>query len=145
MDTLERIRQLYQDYVAEIKSLEANRKLADGLLGIGRGPADHPCNDRFAGSLEAELKKFADQPPAPGETKAVLELIYQTPLEHQSLKTAYWMLLAVQGLTLELIPALSAEEAEALWRWYSEAYPRWDRLPVQNQVLKKLNVARKKG
>ena len=145
MDTLERIRQLYQDYVAEIKRLEANRKPGEGLLGIGKGPADDPCNDRFAEELETELSTFGSQSPDPEHVCAVLEMMYRFPLEYRELKTAYWMLLAVQGPTLELIPALSAGEAEALWHWYGEAYPRWDRLPVQKQVLKRLNAARKKG
>ena len=45
---------------------------------------------------------------------------------------------AVQGLTLQAVGALRPEDAQALYLWYQKAYPRRERLPVQNQVLEAL-------
>ena len=52
--------------------------------------------------------------------------------------SVYWMLLAVHGLTQPLIARLRPEDAQAMYLWYQKAYPRRERLPVQNQVLEAL-------
>lgn len=140
MEALEQVRQLYEDYLTEIQQLEANRKPGEGLLGIGKGPADHPCNDRFVSELETALGELARQPD-PGQIRPVLEYMYAIPLDYRELKTAYWMLMAVHGMTPELAGRLTAPEAQTLWAWYQEHYPPRDRLPAQKQVLKALKQA----
>lgn len=143
MEALLRIQHLYTEYLTQVYQLEQNRGMGDGLLGMGKGPADDPCHDRFAELLEAELQAFSAHIPSPEEVRSVLEYIYRIPLEHRKLRTAYWMLLAVHGLTLSLIDQLSSSAAEELWFWYGKEYPRWDRLPVQKRVLSALNRVRK--
>lgn len=140
MEALEQVRQLYEDYLTAIQQLEANRKIGEGLLGFGKGPADHPCNDRFVSGLETALGELARQPDG-GQILPVLEYIYEFPLDHREVKTAYWMMLAVHGLTPELAGRLTAPEARTLEAWYQEHYPSRDRLPVQEQVVKALKRA----
>ena len=50
------------------------------------------------------------------------------------------MLLAVHGLTAPLIDRLSPEDAQALCKAYSGRYKRWERLPNQVELLKKLKA-----
>ena len=140
MEPLEQVRQIYEDYLTEIRQLEANRKPGEGLLGIGKGPADHPCNDQFVSALETALGELARQPD-PRQIPPVLRYMYEIPLGYRELKTAYWMLLAVHGLTLESVGRLQPPEAEAIRDWYAEHYPPRDRLPAQKQVLKALKHA----
>ena len=45
------------------------------------------------------------------------------------------MLIAVQGLTLDLIPKLSEEDARELATEYGGLYKRRERLPVQKRIL----------
>ena len=53
---------------------------------------------------------------------------------------AQWMLRAVERHSVALIPLLHAADAAALEKEYAARYPRWDRLPVQKEVLKALKL-----
>ena len=137
------VRAIYEEYLEAAAEAEVERKPGDGLLGIGKGPADSPCHTRFAGALEAKLNAFAVSVPESAAIAAVLDYIYGVAPKYEDLKSAYWMLLAVHGLTLPLIPRLSPADAARLRARYAETYPRWKRLPVQNQVLAALKSAAK--
>ena len=50
------------------------------------------------------------------------------------------MLLAVHGLTGDLTERLSPEDAKALYDAYTGRYKRWERLPNQIELLKKLKA-----
>ena len=130
-----RIRALYEAYVDQVETLERNRKFGEGIFGLKGGPADDPCHDRFAADLEALIGEFAQGDPAPAEIRTALEYMYSVPLAHRDSKTAYWMLLAVHGLTLGLAERLPREESAPLRARYAKDYPRWERLPVQKKVL----------
>ena len=138
MDKLQEVQELYRSYIVKAEELERSRKFSDGLFGIGAKPADDPCHTRFAEDLEQLLNRQAGEVFLPGEAAAVLEYIWFLPLEYREPASIYWMLLAVHGLTEPLIGALSPEERAALAQKYGKAYPRWDRLPVQKNILKEL-------
>ena len=135
---LARLEALYQNYLQTVQELEKNRRIGDGLFGLRPGPADDPCHDRFAADLDALLKDFAAASPDSEGCAAVLRYLFTAPEAWRDLKSAYWMLIAVQGLGAGLIEGLSAADAGALERLYAERYPRRERLPVQTQILKKL-------
>lgn len=137
-----RIRALYETYLDTVEMLERNRKPGDGIFGLKGGPADDPCHDRFADDLEAAIADFSAQEPSSEEIRGVLEYMYDLPSSHRDSKTAYWMLIAVHGLTPPLIGGLSAADAAALCERYGSEYRRWERLPVQKQVL---NVLKKQA
>ena len=69
------------------------------------------------------------------EARTTLQAQIQAYPDGDMAKDAYWMLLAVHGLSLPLIGRLSAPDADGLYRSYAKAYRRWERLPVQEQVL----------
>lgn len=143
MTGLEKIRRLYQDYLTEVERLERERKPGEGLLGMGGGPADNPCHDRFAQDLETELRALSEAHLPPDQVRAVLEYVYHVPLEHRDSKTAYWMLAAVHSLTLDLAGQLAPADAKSLRSQYTRDYPRWERLPAQKRVLSALDAAQK--
>ena len=70
-----------------------------------------------------------------------MEAVFDAPRKHPEPKSAYWMLVAVQGLTRVLIPGLSKEDAAALAARYAEDYPRRERLPAQDELLTLLQTA----
>lgn len=133
-----RLEALYNNYIDTVRELEKNRKPGDGLLGLRPGPKDDPCHDNFAADLERLLKDFLDSSPDSGECTAVLRYMITAPEPWQELTSAYWMLIAVQGFGTDLIGYLDPADAKALAELYSAHYPRWDRLPVQNKLLKGL-------
>ena len=135
------IRKMYDDYFEKALAAERNRKPTDGMFGIGKKPGDDPCHTEFAAELEAALNEYAAEKPASADVRALLAFMYSVPKSHEEPKSVYWMLLAVQGLTLPLIPLLSPEDVAVLKKGYAAQYRRWERLPVQQQVLKALGQA----
>ena len=132
------IRPLYEDYIGTVERLERDRKPGEGLLGLKGGPADHPCHEQFAADLAAAVRGFAARGPAPAEAAETLSYMFRVPLEHPEPRSAYWMLIAVQGLALELTEYLTPADAGLLAEEYGRAFPRRERLPVQKKVLSAL-------
>ena len=137
---LETIQRLYEDYLQKTEELERQRKPGDGLLGMGGGPDQDVCHDKFAEELTAVMQELAQFPVPSGDLHEILEYMYGVPLRHRDNSLAYWMLLAVQGLTAQLISHLEPRDASELLGWYRAAYPRFERLPVQKKVLSALKA-----
>lgn len=139
MTSLQAIQQLYADYLEKTAQLKRQRHLGEGLLGIGGGSTQDPCHDQFVADLKSALSRVTDTRLASNELKEILEYIYWTPLDNRDNQMAYWMLLAVQGLTVTLISGLERRDAAELWNRYQDSYPRPERLPTQKQVLNALH------
>ena len=139
------IRYLYETYIDTVENLTRKRKPGEGLLGLKGGPADDPCHDRFVDALSEAVRDFAAQEPTSAECTAVLTYMYSAPLLHREPRSAFWMLLAVQGLSLDLIKELEPTDAASLRASYEKAYPRRKRLPVQEKVLAALKAASRNG
>lgn len=136
-EALARLQGLTEDYRATVAALEAKRRPGDGLLGLKGGPEDDPCHERFAAEVEGLLKE-STAASSSGEAAAILAYLLETPDKLRDSKSAYWMLIAVQGFGMDLIDRLNAADAKALLERFTARYPRWERLPVQDQLLKKL-------
>ena len=139
---LARMDRLLEDYLSAAAQQERNRKPGE-LFGLKFGPADDPLHERFARDMAALLSDFAAGRPASAQLRAALEKLFGAAKENPEPRSAHWMLVAVQGLSRELIPGLAREDAAALAKDYEAAWPRRARLPVQDEVLKALKKAAK--
>ena len=139
---LARMERLTEDYLADADKQERSRK-PNELFGLKFGPSDDPLHDRFAKEMAALLSDFASEKPDSAALRPVLEKLLRAAKETPEPKSAYWMLVAVQGLSRELIPGLNREDAAALMKDYEKTWPRHTRLPVQDDVLKALKKAAK--
>ena len=140
MKKLLEVQELYDRFIGTVEDLEKKRNITDGLFGFGRKPSDDPCHDRFAEDLKKLLERQDQEGFEPGEAAAVLEYIFFIPERHKEPVSIYWMLLAVQSLSENLIRHLSKAEASSLESRYEEQYPRRDRLPPQKRILKALKA-----
>lgn len=146
------IQAIYDDYLRDTVHLEENRKPTDGLLGFGKRADSDPCHDRFAERLELALNTLASDVPSSETACAVMNFIFRAPQAHKDNRQAYWMLLAVHGLTDRLIHFLSKDDAAKLSAWYNDTYPKHTLLPVQKDLAAHLRsqaggslVQKKKG
>ena len=137
---LARMDGVLEDYAAAAWQQERNRKPSE-LFGLKFGPADDPLHDRFGKDMAAILSDFMTENPHSAALRTVLAKLYGAAKQYPEPKSAYWMLIAVQGLSKELIPSLSREDAAALAKDFETAWPRRSRLPVQDDVLKLLKKA----
>ena len=141
--SMQQLTALYENYLDEALKVELARKPGEGIFGIGKKPSDDPCHDRFTENLKKLLEDFRAGGPESGEVREALRYIYRAPKEHPEPKTSYWLLIAVQSLTKELISLLNREDAAALAKEYTGIYKRWERLPIQKQILDALKKASK--
>ena len=141
--SMQQLTALYENYLDEALKVELARKPGEGIFGIGKRPSDDPCHDRFAADLKEWLEAFGEEKPDSAEIREVLSLIYRAPKKYPDPKSSFWMLIAVQSLTLGLIPRLSESDARALVGEFAGLYKRWERLPVQKQILDALIRAEK--
>ena len=139
---LSRMDRILEDYLDAAEQQERNRR-PNELFGLKFGPSDDPLHDRFAKEMAALLSDFASEKPDSAALRPVLEKLLRAAKENPEPKSAYWMLVAVQGLSRELIPGLNREDAAALMKDYERTWPRHARLPVQDDVLKCLKKAAK--
>ncbi len=137
-NTIQEVKQIYDDYFTDVRELQARRNPMEGLLGFGKRADDDPCHERFADRLGQKLSDFAKTSPASGEVCSVLRFVYEVPHEYKNASMVYWMLLAVQGLTDELIPLLKTEDAASLSALFADLYPKNSRLPSQQKIASRL-------
>ncbi len=129
------IRRLYDEYISETERLEKDRKVTEGLMGIGRGLGAHPCHDRFTEQLEQKLDLLAANAPTAQAVREVLAFMYDVPVKNKNNSLAYWMLKAVHALTEKLIGYLTPEDAAVLSARYRESYPKSARMPAQKKIM----------
>ena len=134
------LRQIYADYLNELADFRAKLKPTDGLLGFGRGVKDAPCHAEFADRLESALATFANGVPSSAEVAEVLGFVYDAPQAHEETSSAYFMLIAVHGLTEGLVRFVTPEDASALYARYVKQYPKHRRLPTQVRLVETLCV-----
>lgn len=135
-----RLRGLYERYLREVEQLELNRKPGAGYFGIKGGVADDPCHERFAEALRGFYTDFAAGEPSSAAARELMACACTLPKEAETPRAAFWMLLAVQGLTLPLVGLLDASDAAALCALYESTYRRSERLPVQIKLIKALKA-----
>lgn len=141
---LAEVKEIYGEYIAQVKKLESEKKIGDGLFGMGKKISDDPCHEAFADRLKGELKSFEDSSPSSAEVREVLGYIYHAQAEMNESLSTYWMMNAVHGLTLDLIGKLDPDAAQALMQLYNNDVPKRRRFPVQKQVFSVLKKAAKK-
>lgn len=135
---LSRLEALYGNYIDTVQELERNLKPGEGLFGLHSSLKDSPCHERFAEDVKRLLEDFRDTSPTSEDCAALLRYVFTVPENWCELKTAYWMLIAVQNFGIDLIDCLNISDAQELAELFSAYYPRRKRMPVQNRILKRL-------
>lgn len=131
-----RVSKIYAEYVSDVEKIKSERKFTEGLMGFGTREDSYPCHDDFIQKLSDELSAIAHSTPTQNEAAEVLRYIYEAPLNYKERQSVYWMIMAAHSLTECLFSLISDELALEIARWYAEAYPSCERLPVQNRILK---------
>lgn len=135
---LEQIQDRYARYAAEYLERKRNSRLGEGVFGLGGGPKNDPCHERFAKDLEGLLRTAAETADSE-QAQAILEFVwFHEPAPLNARDPVAWMRLAVHGLAAPLIPRLTPAAAAGLLPRYEAAYPRRERLPAQNKVVSAL-------
>ena len=137
-EALARLRALYEAYLDKTAALERSQKFGAGWFGLKGGVADDPCHDRFAEELHGFFEDLSASGAESADVREIMEYVISAPQTADAPRAAYWMLIAVQGLTRPLLPLLSAADAGAVGAHLEKLFPRSKRLPVQDELLRAL-------
>ena len=130
----------YEQYLAEAEKARQRTGLCDGLFGMGNDPRKAPCHEAFYEFVAQWVDQFMQTEGDCGEAARWLLKIADA---HREQKDIFGYLYAAQGHALPLIGRMDREQAKELLCWYDSAYPRRERMPVQDQVFKALKKAAK--
>ena len=79
--------------------------------------------------------------PESAVVKELMAYACTAPIAAPTPRCAFWMLIAVQGLTQPLIALLNAQDARTVAELYEKSFKRRERLPVQTRLIKALRSA----
>ncbi len=124
--------QITEDYLETARSVIANAKPFAGAFGMKGGINDDPCHMNYYNAMKAALEE--ENTDAYESVRFLLnaERSYECP------RAVSFMLIAVQGLAVDLAPRLSREQKEEFRQWMDDNVPRRMRLPVQDYLYKAL-------
>ena len=139
-ELLAALAQAFADYRRELEECRKASRPTDGLLGFGRSEKDDPCHDRFYARVGKATEALVALRPSPEAARRAAELLLARDDLASWPRSARYMLQAAERHFLPLIPFLAPEDAAAIREKYTARYKRWERLPVQEQLLKALKA-----
>ena len=134
----QKLRDLLDEYETAVRQARARKTPGSGLLGFGPKRGDDPCHEAFDQKLEALFAAMAAGDPPVEDAADVIGLLLGAEEDRPWPEEARWMLVAAQRHALPVIPLLPGAQRRKLLLEYRKRYPRFRRLPVQDQVLKAL-------
>lgn len=134
---METLRTIYDNYLGVVAQLQRKRKPLQGAFGLGGGPAEDPCHQQLVRDVEQALSQMTQE-----QREQAVEFILRAPVNYKGEPMVYWTFMAAHGATLPYLPSLPVQQAKPLRAWYQKAYPRWERMPCQEQVLTALKQVR---
>ena len=132
------LERIFSDYRADMENCGKKYKPADGLFGITRSVKDDECHDRFDRRVEELIREFVSSETSSGIAGQLTEMLLFPDRFQDWPVSAQWMLRAAERHSASLIPLLSPDTAEAVYRRYTLRYPPRDRLPVQKKICRAL-------
>ena len=144
MADLEQLKQIYEEYEEKLAQAQKQAGLFAGAFNMGDDPRKDACNQVFYENLGQWASEFLESKPTAENAAQAVQWILEYPTRHQGSGT-YWMTYAAQKHAQGLIPTLSSQAAQQLREDFVQWYPRTERMPVQQEVLRALSARAGKG
>ena len=144
MADLEQLKQIYEEYEEKLAQAQKQAGLFAGAFNMGDDPRKDACNQVFYENLGQWASEFLESKPTAENAAQAVQWILEYPARHQGSGT-YWMTYAAQKHAQGLIPTLSSQAAQQLREDFVQWYPRTERMPVQQEVLRALSARAGKG
>ena len=139
MPYTESVNGLIDEYIEKSRSVIANSRPGDGLMGFGNDPKKNPCHMEFYESMERLINEMAASSPDPGEASSVAEILIKAPETISCPDMCRWTLVAARQLAIPLIPYVTPEAKAELKAWFNDFVPRRERLPVEKKLYSALS------
>lgn len=135
MDVISELTRILREYREDVAGVEANKRVFDGFMGMGKAPSADACHDRMDRAVAQLPAGLAEGEAPDGLVEAVLKAEKETAGLPEYARLS---LIAAQRHCLPLIQSMTPRAREALREWYLAAYPRRVRLPLQRAIIKAL-------
>lgn len=138
------LKEIYEAYEQALNNAYEQASPYHGLLGQGSlgDPRFDPCNRAFYDKVGQWVADFAASGPSADAAYQVSRFLLEAAGTNKKART-YWYYLVCQGYVSKLVPLLSRENCADLRDRYGKAYPKRERLPIQDQLYKQLTNAAK--
>ena len=135
------LKKRYDQYLQEAEKARQRAGLCDGLFGMGSDPRKAPCHQDFYEYVGQWAADFLQKNPDAGACAEAAGWLLKLADAHRGETDLFGYLYAALGHGLELIARMDRDSAKELLAWYDGAYPKRDRMPVQDGVHKALKKA----
>ena len=143
MYTADDFKQAYEDYAQYNRDLIAKIGPMGGIagvLGFGKRPGNDPGHMAFLNDMESVLKQVVEEKPDPETAGEIMDVIFHARTVYADEKISPYVFTAVEGMTIDMIPFLTADKVRDLYEEYRKT-PRSLRVPVMTKVLSALKDA----
>jgi len=127
----------FAEYRQDVEDFERKSRPTDGLFGFGRSLQNDACNDRFDKAVELAVTGLVSAGPSAADAERAVRMVLTQDLRAWPL-ASQWMLRAAERHCILLVPFLAPAAAAALEKEYAGRYRRYERMPVQKQLLQAL-------
>lgn len=126
------MKNLIEDYIAEVRSVSKSSKPLAGVFGFKGGVGDSPCHMAFYNAMK-EVTESDDC-----DAYEAVDLLIRADSAYEAPNSAKFMLTAAQGLAIPFVEKLSDEQKAEFLKYFDDNIPKRKRLPVQDQLYKAL-------
>lgn len=142
MERVAALQELYQNYNAEATKVRKSASWFDGIFGMGNDPRKHYCHDAFYENAGKWTQAFVASNPSAEIALAAATWILEAPAKNRNTE-GYWYMFAAMAYADPLVPLLRKEDCKTLTKLLDDLYPKVERMPVQQNLYKKLIKAGK--
>lgn len=136
------LQELYTNYDETVVAIRKKARMFDGFFGLGKDPKKDPCHEAFYTAVGTWMEQFVASAPAQEDVLQAGMFLVEEPVRFYS-KECYWFMFAAQGHMKALIPLMDKTTCKTIHDRISGLYKKYERMPLQNDLLKLLKKAAK--
>ena len=132
------LKTLTEKYISTTEALLADKKFGEGIFGMPDRSKSDPCHVNYFNAVKDVIEKVVAAGLSRTDADDIAEFLLRGNASHPCNNLASWMIMAVEQFSLQIIPFMSDSCKDDLSRFYSKKYPRLQRIPFQQQIVKAL-------
>ena len=135
--SMDELNKRIEEYISYCEELFKSANPFAGVFGFSGGPKEDKGHREFyddVGIMTDRVLNEGEQEKISQMAEALLFSVSSAEKEHP----AYWMIRAINGHALKLIPELAPERKNELLKRFSATFPKNKRLPIEEQLVKAL-------
>lgn len=132
------LKTLTEQYISTTEALLADKKFGEGIFGTPDRSKSDPCHVNYFNAVKDIIEKAVSDGLSQADADDITEFLLRENASQPSNNLASWMIMAVEQFSLQTIPFISDSLKDDLCHYYSKKYPRLQRIPFQQQIIKAL-------